>query len=108
MITWAPNPPDAVKICKLIVSLEDCDGDIWEDPDQELSEESELDEYKVAPDIKTEVSAGPQRGNQKNTTRTFHGTPFSWPICKKNTGGSLARARLSICGMSPLLEETLL
>ena len=78
MITQAPNPPDPVKLCKLIISLEDCDRDIWEDLDQELSEESELDEseFKVAPDIKAEVSAGSQWGNERNTTRTISRDPL--------------------------------
>lgn len=75
MITWAPNPPppDPVKICKLIIFLEDWDGDIWKEPDQELSEESELSEseFKVAPNIKTKASAGPQGDNQRNITRTI-------------------------------------
>lgn len=77
IITWAPNPPDPVKICKLIVSLENWDRDMWGDPDQEFShessEESELDEleFKVAPIIKTEVSIGHQGGNKRNTTQNI-------------------------------------
>ena len=62
MRIWASNPLDPVKICKLIISPEDWDGDIWEDPHQELSDEGESDEseFKVAPIIKTEISVGPQ------------------------------------------------
>lgn len=68
MRTRVLSLPDPVKIHKLIVPLEDWDGHIWGDPDQEFSdessEESELDEseFKVTPITKTEVFIEPQGG----------------------------------------------
>ncbi|XP_074965396.1 uncharacterized protein LOC142064386 [Phalacrocorax aristotelis] len=78
MITQASNTPDPVKICKVIVSPEDWDGNIWEDPDEEFSKESELDEseFKVGPITKTKVSAGPQGGKWRNTAETIPWDPL--------------------------------
>lgn len=78
IIIQAAIPLYPVKICKLILSLEDWNGDIWEDLDQELSNDSQLDEseFRVALLVKTELCARPQGDNQENTIRITQRGPL--------------------------------
>lgn len=78
IIIQAAIPLYSVKICKLILSLEDWNGDIWEDPNQELSNDSQLDEweFEVALLVKTKLCARPQGDNQENTVRITQRGPL--------------------------------
>lgn len=81
ILMWASNPPDIVKIRKLIVSPEEWDGNIWGDshdnePREVYSLSSNSTVYEARPIIKTEVTTGPWCESGDHTWKT---TPL-YPI----------------------------